>query len=99
LLPVVRNHVYHPEFNGSFSIKSVVPALLPDSTYDGFEIADGETAMSQLETLLCRPDELESESMERISKQLEAYCKHDTEVMVQLLRFLGQATKAACSPP
>ncbi len=25
LLPVVRQHVYHPEFGGSFSLKSVVP--------------------------------------------------------------------------
>jgi len=90
LLPVVRNHVYHPEFNGSFSIKSVVPALLPELAYDDLQIADGEIAMSQLETILCRPDELESESMERIRGQLEAYCKRDTEVMVELLHFLQE---------
>ena len=29
LLPVVRNNYYHPEFRGSFSIKGVLPALVP----------------------------------------------------------------------
>lgn len=27
LLPIVRDHVYHPDFLGSFSQKSVLPAL------------------------------------------------------------------------
>jgi hypothetical protein len=35
LLPVIRDHVYHPAFGGSFSLKSVLPALVPDMTYDG----------------------------------------------------------------
>jgi hypothetical protein len=35
LLPVVRRHVYHPAFNGSFSLKSVLPALIPELTYEG----------------------------------------------------------------
>ncbi len=30
LLPVVRNNVYHPKFRGSFSIKDVLPALVPE---------------------------------------------------------------------
>ena len=29
-LPVVRAHVYHPDFHGSFSLKSVLPALVPN---------------------------------------------------------------------
>ncbi|MDD5564411.1 MAG: DUF2779 domain-containing protein [Thermoanaerobaculaceae bacterium] len=28
-LPIVRAHVYHPDFHGSFSLKSVLPALVP----------------------------------------------------------------------
>src|SRR5450759_1607652 len=32
LLPVVRNHVYHPAFAGSFSLKAVLPALVPEMT-------------------------------------------------------------------
>lgn len=29
LLPIIRNHVYHPKFAGSYSIKNVLPALVP----------------------------------------------------------------------
>ena len=30
LLPIIRNHVYHPAFGGSYSLKSVLPALVPE---------------------------------------------------------------------
>ena len=88
LLPVVRNHLYHPGFNGSFGIKSVVAALLPEMAYDDMDVADGQTAASQLETLLCRPEELSAQDAERVQQQLIAYCTHDTAVMVELFRFL-----------
>ena len=32
LLPVVRNCIYDPAFAGSYSLKSVLPALLPEMT-------------------------------------------------------------------
>ena len=35
LLPVVRNNVYHPAFAGSYSMKSVLPALVPEMSYEG----------------------------------------------------------------
>jgi predicted RecB family nuclease len=28
LLPIIRNHCYHPQFGGSYSLKSVLPALV-----------------------------------------------------------------------
>jgi hypothetical protein len=44
LLPVMRDHVYHPAFAGSFRLKAVLPALVPSMTYDGMDVADGEDA-------------------------------------------------------
>ena len=44
LLPVVRNHVYHPAFGGSFSLKAVLPALVPEMTYEGMEVPNGQAA-------------------------------------------------------
>ena len=44
LLPVVRNHVYHPGFGGSFSLKAVLPALVPEMTYEGMEVPNGQAA-------------------------------------------------------
>ena len=38
LLPIVRDHVYDPAFGGTFGLKSVVPALVADFTYDDLEI-------------------------------------------------------------
>lgn len=52
LLPVVRNHVYHPAFHGSFSLKAVLPALVPELSYAGLAIADGDTASVQLERMM-----------------------------------------------
>jgi hypothetical protein len=52
LLPVIRNHVYHPRFAGSFSLKAVLPALIPDMTYEGMAVADGQQAGVAWESLV-----------------------------------------------
>lgn len=52
--PVVRDHVYHPDFNGSFSLKAVLPALVPELSYEGLEIGDGMEASRVLEAMLLR---------------------------------------------
>lgn len=44
LLPVIRNHVYHLRFAGSYSLKSVLPALVPELSYEGMAVADGVDA-------------------------------------------------------
>ena len=93
LLPIVKNNLYHPDFRGSFSIKNVIPALLPEMSYDELEVADGETASAALEQLLCRPEELSDEQCTALRTQLCAYCIHDTAVMVELFRFLGEASE------
>ena len=90
LLLVVKNHVYHPAFRGSFSIKHVAPALLPEMAYDDLDVADGMAASHLLESVLCRTDELAVQQCEDLRAQLRAYCKHDTAVMVSLFRFLRE---------
>jgi hypothetical protein len=44
LLPVVRSHVYHPTFAGSYSLKSVLPALVPEMSYEGMLVGNGQDA-------------------------------------------------------
>jgi predicted RecB family nuclease len=58
LLPIVRNHVYHPAFDGSFSMKAVLPALVRGLGYGDLDIASGDTASAALETLLLEREEL-----------------------------------------
>lgn len=44
LLPPIRNNVYHPDFRGSFSLKYVLPALVPGLSYKDLAIVDGQEA-------------------------------------------------------
>ena len=88
LLPVISSHVYHPDFQGSFSIKSVLPALVPELSYDDLEVAEGHTAMVLLEELILRGEGLEEEERERKRENLLRYCEMDTWAMVKLLERL-----------
>jgi hypothetical protein len=88
LLPIVRNHVYHPDFGGSFSLKSVLPALVPELGYDGLAIADGGTASLELERLLFNAEGLEPAARERLRSDLLRYCHQDTWGLVKLLERL-----------
>jgi len=89
LLPVVREHTYHPAFAGSYSIKSVLPALVPEMTYHGMEIANGQDAGLAWESLV--RGSLEQCEGNRIRKALLDYCGQDTLAMVRLLHRLQSA--------
>jgi predicted RecB family nuclease len=54
LLPFVRRNVYHPDFGGSFSLKAVLPALVPDLTYEGMDVCNGGEAGQAWEEMLDR---------------------------------------------
>ena len=85
LLPVIRNHVYHPAFAGSYSLKSVLPALVPEMTYDGMEVGNGQDAGLAWESLTRTGDEAERE---RLRKALLEYCRQDTRALVKILERL-----------
>jgi hypothetical protein len=88
LLPLVRNHCYHPEFHGSFSLKSVLPALVSDLSYDALEIQDGGQASAAYAEMVRRY--CPSERRDSLRKSLLAYCKRDTEAMVRLFQKLRE---------
>jgi len=89
LLPVVREHAYHPAFAGSYSIKSVLPALVPEMSYEGMQVANGQDAGLAWEALI-RGD-LDQGERDRIRKALLEYCGQDTLAMVRLLERLRSA--------
>ena len=82
LLPVVREHTYHPEYAGSYSIKSVLPALVPEMTYDDMQVADGQDAGLAWESLV--RGNLDQSERDRIRKALLEYCGQDTLAMARL---------------
>jgi len=88
LLPVVRDHVYHPAFGGSYSLKSVLPALVPEMTYEGMEVADGQAAGLAWELLMS--GELDQAERESIRKALLNYCAQDTLAMVRLVEIISR---------
>jgi len=90
LLPVVRNHVYHPEFGGSFSLKAVLPALVPDMTYEGMDVPNGTTAGVVWQEMISGNSSEEQRQAKR--KALLEYCGQDTLALVKLLETLQSAT-------
>jgi predicted RecB family nuclease len=88
LLPIVREHIYHPEFAGSYSLKSVLPALVPDMTYDGMPVANGQDAGQAWESLV--RGGLDREERDGIRNALLDYCGQDTLALVKLLDRLRQ---------
>ncbi len=84
---------YHPEFNGSFSIKSVLPAMFPDdpeADYARLEIQDGRMAMTIYNGLADLDDE---NQRQRTRDALRAYCRLDTLAMVKIWQALSQLTE------
>ena len=86
LLPLVRRYCYHPEFHGSFSIKAVLPALVPDLSYTDLDINDGGLAATAYLEIVdaATPPSRRAELMQ----QLRRYCYRDTEAMVRLVEKL-----------
>ncbi len=85
LLPVLRDHVYHPDFHGSFSIKKVLTPLVPELTYSDLVIVDGLVASVEIARLLFVAGKISPEEVTRVRKDLLEYCKRDTWAMVKLL--------------
>ena len=84
LLPIVRENVYHPNFGGSFSLKKVLPALVPDLGYDDLEIAEGLTASVELTRMIFSGSAMSDEERQQLRDKLLAYCERDTLAMVRL---------------
>lgn len=91
MIPFQKGDVVHPGFRGSWSIKKVLPALVPGSGYDGLLIADGDQAQTAYLALM--KGKIKGAEARRLREALEEYCAQDTLAMVELLerlhRFLG----------
>ncbi|MFQ5458622.1 MAG: DUF2779 domain-containing protein [Myxococcota bacterium] len=86
LLPIVRKNTYHPEFHGSFSLKSVLPALVPGAGYGGLEISEGGQASLAYAEMIS--DATPPKKARALRAQLLAYCERDTEAMLKLYEKL-----------
>ncbi len=102
LLPLVRDNVCHPDFitkrsltAGTYSIKNVLPALVPSMSYANLEgVAEGGEASRVLAALA--HGVYKGREADDYRQQLLDYCEQDTLAMVEIQRALeslcGQTT-------
>lgn len=100
LMEIFKKRLYvHPEFHGSCSIKKVLPALVPELSYEDLEdIREGTMAgIRWLEVehgsggaTGAEVDEVARERVrERVRRNLLKYCERDTEAMVRVMGEVG----------
>jgi len=85
MIPFRQKHYYSPEMKGSYSIKAILPALVPELTYDELEIKEGGLASIAFESLWNETDMM---IIAETREQLLEYCKLDTLAMVKILELI-----------
>jgi hypothetical protein len=88
----IRRGYYHPAFRGSYSIKRVLPVLVPSLGYESLPIGDGETAVTKFARMAL--GQYDSDQAAEIRCQLLRYCHLDTLAMVELHRRLLEIAAA-----
>jgi hypothetical protein len=87
MAPFKNRDVYHWQMNGSFSLKAVLPAMVPELSYEHLDVSDGGMAMEAY-AVMNRTDD--KEEIAHIRKSLLEYCQLDTLAMVEILKKLWQ---------
>ena len=80
---------YHPQLNGSYSIKKVLPIFAPNLNYDKLAISNGNEALI---TYACF-SLFSKAKLKKAIKNLLEYCKQDTWAMVIILNKLREIVK------
>lgn len=84
-VPFQKKWFYTPEMRGSYSIKKVLPALVPELSYSDLEIQEGGTASL---TFLQMVQGQFVGNENQVRQALLDYCKLDTFAMVKILNRL-----------
>ena len=95
LLDVTKNHIYHPGFYGSFSLKSVTPVLVPSLSYADLQgVSEGLGASACFEAIAS--EKLNDDQDTEVLRQgLLDYCELDTLALVEVHRVLREKANQA----
>ena len=85
MVPFQKRWYYTPMMKGSYSIKYVLPALVPELSYKTLDIQEGETASAVFSSMMTG---LFAGDIEKTRRDLLEYCKLDTLAMVRILEVL-----------
>ncbi len=86
IVPFRSFYYYHPDQQGSASLKYVLPALT-DSSYEGMEIAEGGLASREYARVTFGSN-IDPKDRQKVRQALEKYCELDTQAMVDVLEGL-----------
>jgi hypothetical protein len=75
--------IYHWKFNGSYSIKNVLPAQVDGFSYENLPINSGDMASAAWVRMIQEPD---LDEQQRLYSELLEYCHLDTLAMVLILK-------------
>lgn len=90
MTPFRNKHLYMPEMQGSYSIKNVLPALVPELSYANLNVNNGSDASSIFYNLA---NENDSAIVKQTREHLLEYCKLDTYAMVKILEKINTIIK------
>jgi hypothetical protein len=88
MIPFRERWYYLPEMRGSYSIKQVLPALVPELSYKDLEISEGGTASNTFAEMVMGSF---WGDIQKTRNDLLEYCKLDTYAMVKILEKLYNA--------
>ena len=83
LYPIAKEHYYHPSQQGSWSLKKLVSAVIPELKYEDLSgIQNGNMAMDAYREAM--QSETTVDRKEVIKQELLAYCNLDTFALVRI---------------
>jgi hypothetical protein len=85
MLPFQKKWYYVPAMKGNYTIKSVLPSLVPNMSYQDLEIKEGLTASATFAQMI---DGSFQGDFDKARQELLDYCKRDTKAMVEIYSVL-----------
>ena len=79
-----KNYIYFPEQNGSYSLKTILPILVPAMSYKDLVINNGSKAMAAYEKM----GDLSLEEQAVVRQQLLDYCFMDVACLPEIIKAI-----------
>ena len=89
MIPFQKKYYVTPDMNGSYSIKNVLPSLVPEME-QAYKELDGVQNGSQAMNAFANMSKLEYEEKQKMRNSLLEYCKLDTLAMLKILDKLKE---------
>jgi hypothetical protein len=93
IVPFQSGYVYNRRMGGSFSIKSVLPALFPDDPSLDYHNLEGVHNGSEAMAIFPKIKDMSPEDRDTVRKNLLKYCELDTFAMVKIYEYLRNVIK------